>query len=85
LKHGDRNTNFFHNFAAKRKKQNTIKGLVDDNGVRHEDMDSMCGLVHDYFVELFTSEVVEPNDDVMADVQRLVIDEMNRGLLALEI
>jgi hypothetical protein len=53
LKQGDRNTNYLHNFASKRKKQNTIKSLVDENGVRHEDRDAMCGLVHNYFESVY--------------------------------
>jgi hypothetical protein len=68
LKHGDRNTNYFHNFASKRKKHNTIKGLVDDNGIRHEDRDAMCGIVYNYFSIYFTSEVFDPDEGVLADV-----------------
>jgi hypothetical protein len=82
LKQGDRNTNYFHNFASKRKKQNTIKSLVDENGVRHEDRDAMCGLVHNYFVSLFTSENVDPDEEALVDVPRRVTDDMNRGLMA---
>jgi hypothetical protein len=68
LKHGDRNTNFFHIFASKRKKQNTIKCLVDDNGNRHEDRDSMCDVVYNYFTDLFTSEVSVSEKSVFDDV-----------------
>jgi hypothetical protein len=82
LKHGDRNTNFFHNFASKRKKQNTIKGLVDENGIRHEDRDAMCGLVYNYFTNLFTKEEFDPEEGALADVQRRVTEEMNIGLMA---
>lgn len=32
LRHGDRNTSFFQNFATTRKRRNTIRGLVDDQG-----------------------------------------------------
>jgi hypothetical protein len=66
----------------KGKKQNTIKGLVDENGVRHEDRDAMCGVVFNYFSKLFESEVIDPDDGVLADVQRLVTGDMNRGLTA---
>jgi hypothetical protein len=82
LKHGDRNINFFHRFASKRKKQNTIKCLVDDNGNRHEDRDSMCDVVYNYFTDLFTSKVSAPKESVFDDVQQLVTEDMNRGLLA---
>jgi hypothetical protein len=82
LKHGDRNTNFFHGFALKRKKRNTIKCLVDDNGNRHEDRDSMCDVVYNYFTYLFTSEVSALEESVFDDVQQLVTEDMNRGLLA---
>jgi hypothetical protein len=33
LKSGDHNTSFFHNYAMKRKKKNTIKGLIDEQGI----------------------------------------------------
>jgi hypothetical protein len=66
----------------KRKKQNTIKCLVDDNGNRHEDRDSMCDVVYNYFTDLFTSEVPAPEESVFDDVQQLVTEDMNRGLLA---
>jgi hypothetical protein len=42
----------------------------------------MCGVVFNYFSNLFESEVIDPDDGVLADVQRLVTDDMNRGLTA---
>jgi hypothetical protein len=35
LKHGDRNMNFFHHYASSRRKKNWVRGLVDDQGVKH--------------------------------------------------
>lgn len=49
LKHGDRNTNFFHHYASSRKRRNMIRGLVDDQGVRREDKDKMSDMVKDFF------------------------------------
>jgi len=57
LKHGDRNTNFFHHYASARKRRNMVKGLVDDQGVRHEDIEEMSSMVRDYLSNLFSSEV----------------------------
>jgi hypothetical protein len=54
---------------------------VDDNGVRHEEKDAMCDLVHEYFTNLFTSEVGDPGEEALVDVQRRVTKEMNRGLM----
>lgn len=82
LKQGDRNTSFFHNFATKRRKKNTIKGLLDANGNRQEDGAAMCNIVQTYFQELFNSEVGDPDPHVLSDVQRSVTQEMNTGLLA---
>jgi hypothetical protein len=42
----------------------------------------MCGVVYNYFSNLFESEVIDPDDGVLADVQRLVPDGTNRGLTA---
>jgi hypothetical protein len=69
LKYGDRNTNSFHRVASKRKKQNTIKCLIDANGTKHEDREGMCDVVLDYFTNLFTSEISEIEDNILDDVQ----------------
>jgi hypothetical protein len=88
LKHGDRNTNFFHNFAAKRKKQNTVKRLIDDNGNIHKDKRSMCYTVYNYFVGLFTSEIGEPEDTVFEDMNRYFLadfteEEVKKALFSI--
>ncbi|XP_021321426.1 uncharacterized protein LOC110437330 [Sorghum bicolor] len=81
LKHGDRNTNFFHRFASSRKKRNLVKGLVDDQGIFHEDIDTMGTMVKDYFGILFTREVLDVEDGVLNDMDRRVTNEMNQALL----
>jgi len=82
LKHGDRNTSFFQNYASKCKRKNTIKGLADHNRTIQEDGVTMCSIVQDYFGNLFTSELGEPHPAILADVQRYVTQDMNTGLLA---
>lgn len=82
LKQGDRNTSFFHNFATKRRKKNSIKGLIDHNGTMQEDGVVMCNIVKGYFENLFTAEVGVPDPSSLADVRRLVTPDMNTGLLA---
>jgi hypothetical protein len=72
LKHGDHNTNFFHHYASARKRRNMVKGLVDDQGVRHENIEEMSSMVRDYFANLFSSEVREVDQDVLGDVSRRV-------------
>lgn len=59
-----------------------VKGLVDDNGVRTEDVEEMKGMVKDYFDKLFTSEVHEVDQNVLRDVKRRVTTDMNSLLLA---
>ena len=78
LKHGDRNTNFFQKFATSRKRRNTIKSLVDDQGGRHDDICAMKAVVKEYFENLFTAEVQEVDASVFADVQRKISRSMNQ-------
>jgi len=77
LKHGDRNTNFFHHYASSRRKKNLVRGLVDDQGVKHEDNDKMKEMVKEYFINLFTSEVNQIDQSVFSDVQRKITTDMN--------
>ena len=82
LKFGDRNTNFFHNFATARKKRNHIRRLRDDNGVWVEDNETMRSLIADYFQILFSSEVVVSDATVLNKVKPKVMRYMNESLLA---
>jgi len=82
LKKGDRNTEFFHNYASKRRKKNTIKGLIDHNGVMQENGEVMCNIVQNYFENLFSIEVGEMDNNILANVCRKVTPEMNVELTA---
>jgi hypothetical protein len=57
LKHGDHNTSFFQKFSTSQERRNSIKSLVDDQGLRHENLDVMKDMVKGYFENLFTAEV----------------------------
>ena len=82
LKHGDRNTSFFHQYASAQRRRNLVKGLVDDQGLRHEDIGEMNVMVRYYFANLFTSEVQEVDHGVLEDVNSRVTSDMNKILLA---
>lgn len=82
LKHGDRNTNFFHHYASTRRRKNFVKRLVDELGVRHEDAREMKMMVKDYFTDLFTSEVHDVDQGVLGDMNCRVTTDMNQLLLA---
>ena len=81
LRHGDRNTNFFHHFATTRKKRNLIKMLLDDN-VNIVEGDSLAILINDFFSGLFTSKVNAANEEVLDKVKPRVMPAMNDHLLA---
>lgn len=75
--HGDHKTSFFHNVATARKKRNQIKKLMDDTVVWLQDTE-LKDHIKGYFSNLFSSEVTQPNPDVLPLVQRKVTDEMNK-------
>lgn len=82
LKHGDRNSSFFQNFATNRRRKNLIKYLIDDQGVKHEDAEGMQHTVQDYFQSLYQSEVSSVPPEMLSDVGRRVTPEMNDELMA---
>ncbi|KAK6164360.1 hypothetical protein DH2020_001224 [Rehmannia glutinosa] len=55
LKHGDRNTPYFHSQASRRKRINTIKGLASKQGDFCTNTTTMGDIIVDYFSEIFTS------------------------------
>jgi len=47
-----------------------VRALVDDHGVKHEDIEKMREMVQHYFVNLFSSETQEVDLAVLSDVNR---------------
>ena len=62
---GDQNTTYFHRFATTRRKRNFIKQLKADSGVVVEEPDQLQYLAMGYFNQIFTSEVQDPNQEVI--------------------
>jgi hypothetical protein len=81
LMHGDRNTTFFHNYVKKRWKRNTILKLKDGDGNWIEGNEEIRPLIHGYFSTLFTSEVQQTNEELLARVFPRVTPAMNTALL----
>ena len=56
--------------------------LVDEQGVRHENIDEMNVMVKEYFANLFTPKVQDVDQGVLMDVKRKVSSDMNQLLMA---
>ena len=56
LKAGDRYTQYFQNRASHRKRKNTVKALLRENGTRYTDNDGMRKLATSLYKRLFRSE-----------------------------
>ena len=55
LKHGDRNTKFFHSKASQRRRMNYIEGIKNANGVWVEEVEEVAEVASDYFMNIFTA------------------------------
>lgn len=62
LRHGDKNTAYFHKHASCRHKRNMIKGLFNANNVFQTDQKEMAKVVTDFYSELFSSRNPSEND-----------------------
>ena len=80
LREGDKNTKFFHAKASERRKQNTILGIWDKNGMWCEDQESIAKAAASYFEEIFSSSHPSQISTVIAPIPTLVSPEMNENL-----
>ena len=77
---GDQNTNFFHRAATGRRKKFFIKKLKGESGDWIEEDNQLKGHVAHYFEGLFSSDVQEPDQAVLDNVNPRVSDAMNEFL-----
>ncbi|KAK9937095.1 hypothetical protein M0R45_013911 [Rubus argutus] len=81
LQLGDRNTRFFHERASGRKRNNTVHGLFDSQGIWQTDSDVIGHLFCDFFAGFFTKTGGILMERVLSSVLPLVSPEMNTMLL----
>ena len=55
LKEGDRNTRCFHRVASRRRKNNQIVRIKDEDGICFEKMEDVEKVFLDYFKSIFTT------------------------------
>ena len=79
-KEGDKNTAYFRKQASQRRKNNTIKGLEDDNRVWHESEADIENIATNYFRNLFKSQSPNHLEDVLEVVQPCINEEENSFL-----
>ena len=80
LREGDKNTKFFHAKASERRKQNTILGIWDKNGMWCEDQESIAKAAASYFEEIFSSSYPSQISTAIAPIPTMISPEMNEYL-----
>lgn len=81
LANGDRNTKYFHSRATQRNKRNRILGLRDNTGIIHDTDEGMASLFINDYNSLFTTSQPDQIDEVVAQVARVVTEDMNKALI----
>ena len=78
---GDRNSQYFHNFASARKRRNLIKKLKDNNNGWVEGNDNLNPLISNYFSGLFSSDVTDYDQGLLNTVKPKVTTQMSTELM----
>uniref|UniRef100_A0A803Q8E0 Reverse transcriptase domain-containing protein n=1 Tax=Cannabis sativa TaxID=3483 RepID=A0A803Q8E0_CANSA len=83
LQNGDQNTKFFHAYASTRKKHNTIKSLIDNNGTVITSKNGMTDVITTFFGDLFTASEInhEALNHTLSTIPTTVTADMNESLL----
>jgi hypothetical protein len=80
LREGDRNTAFFHARASARRRTNKIDMLLREDGSRCETQGEIKGMIHNFYENLFTSEMCASSDAVLNAIPPKVTAKMNDDL-----
>jgi hypothetical protein len=80
LKHGGRNTNFFHSRATHRQRRNSIVGLRDSDGEWRTNPNQVQTMLTSYFQNIFLTSNPSSIDTVLQCAPTTIIDSMNEAL-----
>ncbi|XP_075650022.1 uncharacterized protein LOC142620549 [Castanea sativa] len=80
LKHGDKNTKFFHSNASQRRRRNHIQGIKNSDGAWLEEEEEIAEVAADYFDNLFNASTCTQTDDCLNTVPHKLTPEMQQTL-----
>ena len=80
LKHGDKNTKFFHSKASQRQRRNFIHGVRDNNNIWVEEPEEVADVAIDDFESIFHSGSCRRMEDCLDAVQQKVTPAMQEVL-----
>ena len=83
LKHGDKNTKFFHAKASKRRRRNFIQGIKNHDDIWVEDEEEIAGVATRYFENIFKAGDCDRLEECLVAVHPKVSPDM-RDLLSSE-
>ena len=79
---GDQNTKYFQNRATHQKRKNTVRALVQEDGIRCVVDEDMHNLAANFYENLFTSEGSVGAHDLLDNIALAVSADMNLKLTA---
>ena len=81
MKHGDRNTKFFHSKATQRRKKNHISGIQNAHGQWVEELEEVVEVATNYFNNLFSVGTADQMEECLNTVPIKVTNNMQEVLL----
>lgn len=80
LKHGDRNTKYFHSKSSQRRRRNFIHEVRDQNNHWVEEPERVVGVAIEYFENIFRSGTCQRMEECLNAVQQKVTSDMQEAL-----
>ena len=80
LKHGDKNTKYFHSKASQRRRRNMIQGVKDQHNNWVEEIEDIAGVATEYFENIFKSGACDRMDECLDVVQHKMTVDMQEIL-----
>ena len=80
LKHGDKNTKYFHSKASQRRRRNMIQGVKDQHNNWVEEIEDIAGVATKYFENIFKSGACDRMDECLDVVQHKMTVDMQEIL-----